>query len=105
MDISPIRGSSQFVDSHLPQEKHEDVSCSMEESEVFFHAVDISDTMNISQIGEPSHVLTVTITDNIRIPTFSELEILAQVKCDGSHCYVLENNFRFASSKSSCYIW
>ena len=106
VDNFPKRGSSQFVDSHLPQEEREYVSCSMEESEVFFHAVDISDTMDNSQMGEPGHVLTVKIIDNIRIPAFSELEILAQVKCDGSRCYVLENNlkkFKFFSSKSSCY--
>ena len=39
-------------------------------------------------MGESLHVLTVKITDNIRIPAFSKLEILAQVKGDGSHCYM-----------------
>ena len=33
-------------------------------------------------MGESGNVLTVKITDNIRIPAFSELEILAQVKGD-----------------------
>ena len=54
---------------------------------------DISDTMDNSQMGEPSYVLTVKLLGNIRVPAFSELEVLAQVKCDGSRCYVLENNF------------
>ena len=45
-------------------------------------------------MGESGHVLTVKITDNIRIPAFSELEILAQVKGDGNHHYLLENNLK-----------
>ena len=45
-------------------------------------------------MGESGHVLTVKITDNIRIPAFSELEILTQVKGDGSHCCMLENNLK-----------
>ena len=60
--------------------------------------------MESSQIGESGHVLIVEITDNIRIPAFSELEILAQVKGDGSHCYMLENNL-FVRGKSCCYAW
>ena len=45
-------------------------------------------------MGESLYVLTVKITDNIRILAFSELEILAQVKGDGSHCYMLESNLK-----------
>ena len=55
-------------------------------------------------MGEPSYVLTVKLLDNIGVPAFSELEVLAQVKCDGSHCYVLEK-FRFASGKSNRCTW
>ena len=47
--------------------------------------------MHIYQMGESGHVLTVKIIDNVRIPAFSELEILVQVKGDGSH---LENNLK-----------
>ena len=39
-------------------------------------------------------MLTVKVIDNIRIPAFSELEILAQVKGDGSHSYMLESNLK-----------
>ena len=43
---------------------------------------------------ESGHVFTVKVIDNIMILAFSELEILAWVKGDGSHCYILENNFK-----------
>ena len=76
----------QLVDNGLPQE---DTSRTAEEPGDIFHA---ADTIKSSQMGESGHVLTVKITDNIRIPAFSELEILAQVKGDGSHCYMLDNN-------------
>ena len=65
----------QLVDSNLPQEESEDNS----------------DAVHIYQMGESGHVLTVKIIDNVRIPAFSELEILVQVKGDGSH---LENNLK-----------
>ena len=42
-----------------------------------------------------SHVLSVKVIDNVRIPSFSELEILAQVNgcpIDTSTCYMLEGN-------------
>ena len=38
--------------------------------------------------------MTVKINDNIRIPAFSELEILTQVKGNGRHYYMLENNLK-----------
>ena len=40
-------------------------------------------------MGESGHVLTVKITE-----TFSKLGILAQVKVDVNHCYILENNVK-----------
>ena len=36
----------------------------------------------------------VLLIDNVRVPSFSELEILAQTKGDGSHCYMLESNLQ-----------
>ena len=59
-----------------------------------FHTADISDAVEISQMGGSGHVLTVKVIDNTRIPAFSELEILAQVKSNGSHCYMLESNLK-----------
>ena len=40
------------------------------------------------------HVLSVSVIDNVRVPSFSELEILVQTKGDGSHCYMLESNLQ-----------
>ena len=40
------------------------------------------------------HVLAVSVIDNLRVPSFSELEILAQTRGDGSHCYMLESNLQ-----------
>ena len=51
----------QVVDENLSQEGSIEVS----------HAADISDTMDNSQMGEPSYVLTVKLIDNIRVPAFS----------------------------------
>ena len=62
----------QLVDNSLPQE---DTSLATEEPGDIFHAAGISDTVESSQMGKFGHVLTVKITDNIRIPAFSELEI------------------------------
>ena len=39
-------------------------------------------------------VLSVNIIDNVRIPSFSELEILAQTKSDGNRSYMLESNLQ-----------
>ena len=39
-------------------------------------------------------VLSVNIADNVRIPSFSELEILANTKGDGDHSYMLESNLQ-----------
>ena len=44
-------------------------------------------------------MLSVNVIDNVRIPSFSELEILAQTKSDGTksdgnHCYMLESNLQ-----------
>ena len=91
----PLLGK--VVDENLLQEGSIEVS----------HAADISDTMDNSQMGEPSYVLTVKLIDNIRVPAFSELEVLAQVKCDGSRCYVLENNLKTSDLlvARACYTW
>ena len=40
------------------------------------------------------HVLSVSVIDNVRVPSFSELEILVQTRGDGSHCYMLESNLQ-----------
>ena len=40
------------------------------------------------------HVLSVSVIDNVRVPSFSEVEILAQTKGDGSHCYMLESKLQ-----------
>ena len=46
-------------------------------------------------LAESDHVLSVKVIDNVRIPSFSELEILAQVKGDGgNNCYMLESNLQ-----------
>ena len=45
-------------------------------------------------VVESGHVLSVSVIDNGRVPSFSELEILAQTKGDGSHCYMLESNLQ-----------
>ena len=45
--------------------------------------------------AESGHVLSVKVIDNVRIPSFSELEILAQVRGDGdNNCYMLESNLQ-----------
>ena len=86
----------QLVDISLSQEECENNSHAHvpEGFEDVFHTADISDAVEISQVGGSGHVLTVKVIDNIRIPAFSELEILAQVKGDGSHCYMLEGNLK-----------
>ena len=86
----------QLVDISLSQEECENNSHAHvpEGFEDVFHTADISDAVEISQVGGSGHVLTVKVIDNIRIPAFSELEILAQVKGDGSHCYILEGNLK-----------
>ena len=38
--------------------------------------------------------LSVSVIDNVRVPSFSEPEILAQTKGDGSHCYMLESKLQ-----------
>ena len=43
---------------------------------------------------QSGHVLSVSVIDNVRVPSFSELEILAQTKGDGSHCYMLESKLQ-----------
>ena len=53
---------------------------------------------------KPDRVLSVNIIDNVKIPSFSELEILAQTKSDGTksdgtksggnRCYMLESNLQ-----------
>ena len=80
-----------LVDNGLSQE---DISLATEETGDIFHAAVISDAVESSQMGKFGHVVTVEITDNIRIPAFSELEILAQVKGDDRHCYMLESNLK-----------
>ena len=67
-----------------------------------FQATSIPDTVKVFQMSESGHVLVVKVIDNVRIPAFSEIEVLAQVKGDGCHCYMLgnknfymlENNFK-----------
>ena len=83
----------QLVDNGLPQEC---TSRTAEKPRDIFHTAGISDKVESSQMGEFGQGLIVKITDNIRIPAFSELEILAQVKGNGSHChcYMLENNLK-----------
>ena len=51
-------------------------------------------------VVKSDRVLSVNIIDNVRIPSFSELEILAQTKSDGTtsdgnRCYMLESNLIF----------
>ena len=45
-------------------------------------------------VSRSDYLLSVNVIDNVRIPSFSELEILAQAKSDGNHCYMLESNLQ-----------
>ena len=83
----------QLVDASLLQEL-EGTSVVAGESGDAIQATSVSDTVKVSQMSESGHVLTVKVIDNIRIPAFSEMEVLARGKGDSCHCYMLENNLK-----------
>lgn len=65
------------MSSNLLWEELEDISCT----------VDISHMVDTFQTGEHGNTLSLKVIDNVRIPSFSVLEISAQVKGNGSHYY------------------
>ena len=79
----------QLVNTSLLQKELEGTSLDLVagESGDVIQATSVSDTVKVSQMSESGHVLTVKVTD-IRIPAFSEMEVLAWGKGDGCHCYI-----------------
>ena len=84
----------QLVDTSLLQKELDGTSLVAGESGDVIQATSVLDTVKVSQMSGSGHVLTVKVIDNIRIPAFSEMEVLARGRGDGCHCYMLENNLK-----------
>ena len=91
IDILDVNLSQEGSDNNFRREETFQTECS--------HSVLQHNTPGVFPARDPSaesgHVLSVKVIDNVRIPSFSELEILAQVRGDGgNNCYMLESNLQ-----------
>ena len=91
IDILDVNLSQEGSDNNFRREETSQTECS--------HSVLHHNTPGVFPARDPSaesgHVLSVKVIDNVRIPSFSELEILGQVRGDGgNNCYMLESNLQ-----------